>query len=198
MLRRAVCWRGRSLWGWPHGLLSGPLVSSTSRALWSDTFALPLCFAGLYIFTRVVFDGSTDPALADSTWVGAIPCFHDEAFLRYSRRDDGSSDPARAKCLAASQSSFCRGVRHLRGSFRCNVRFYISENHCLLISLRRGPCFCSPRAFWPFSRARDVGFFGSRRLFWLLAACRFLSDATARLLSRASSLSGPSSWRFAP
>jgi hypothetical protein len=35
----------------------GPLVSSTSRALWSDTFALPLSFAGLYIFTRVILVG---------------------------------------------------------------------------------------------------------------------------------------------
>jgi hypothetical protein len=51
----------RCLVAWPFALglaawlASGPLVSSTSRALWSDTFALPLCFAGLYIFSRVVF-----------------------------------------------------------------------------------------------------------------------------------------------
>ncbi len=50
----------RCLLAWPFALglaawlASGPLVSSTSRALWSDTFALPLCFAALYIFTRVV------------------------------------------------------------------------------------------------------------------------------------------------
>ncbi len=50
----------RCLLDWPLALglaawlASGPLVSSTSRALWSDTFALPFCFAGLYIFTRVV------------------------------------------------------------------------------------------------------------------------------------------------
>ena len=51
----------RCLLAWPLALAlsawlaTGPLVSSASRALWSDTFALPLCFAGLYIFTRVVF-----------------------------------------------------------------------------------------------------------------------------------------------
>ena len=33
---------------------AGLIASSTSRALWSDTFALPLCFAGLYLFMRVV------------------------------------------------------------------------------------------------------------------------------------------------
>ena len=38
-------------------LAAGMLVSSTSRALWSDSFALPLSFAGLYIFTRAVVPG---------------------------------------------------------------------------------------------------------------------------------------------
>jgi hypothetical protein len=33
---------------------AGLIASSTSRALWSDTFALPLCFAGLTVFMRVV------------------------------------------------------------------------------------------------------------------------------------------------
>ena len=33
---------------------AGLVASSTSRALWSDTFALPLCFAGLTVFMRVV------------------------------------------------------------------------------------------------------------------------------------------------
>lgn len=32
---------------------AGLIVSSTSRAVWSDTFALPLYFAGLYVFVRV-------------------------------------------------------------------------------------------------------------------------------------------------
>lgn len=53
----------RCLLPWPFALglaawlASGPLVSNTSRALWSDTFALPLSFAGLYIFTRVILAG---------------------------------------------------------------------------------------------------------------------------------------------
>ena len=33
---------------------AGLIASSTSRALWSDTFALPLSFAGLYVFMRVI------------------------------------------------------------------------------------------------------------------------------------------------
>ena len=33
---------------------AGLIASSTSRALWSDTFALALCFAGLTVFMRVV------------------------------------------------------------------------------------------------------------------------------------------------
>ncbi len=32
----------------------GLIASSTSRGLWSDTFALPLCFAALYVFMRVI------------------------------------------------------------------------------------------------------------------------------------------------
>jgi Dolichyl-phosphate-mannose-protein mannosyltransferase len=50
----------RCLTAWPFALgLSawlalGPLLSNTSRALWTDTFALPLSFVGLYIFTRVI------------------------------------------------------------------------------------------------------------------------------------------------
>ena len=32
---------------------AGLIVSSTSRAIWSDTFALTFCFAGLYVFVRV-------------------------------------------------------------------------------------------------------------------------------------------------
>ena len=49
----------RCLLQWPLALglavwLSfGPLVSSTSRALWPDSFALPLSFSGLYILVRV-------------------------------------------------------------------------------------------------------------------------------------------------
>ena len=50
----------RCLVAWPFALgLSawlalGPLLSNTSRALWTDTIALPLSFVGLYIFTRVI------------------------------------------------------------------------------------------------------------------------------------------------
>ena len=33
---------------------AGLIASSTSRALWSDTFALPLSFAGLYVLIRVI------------------------------------------------------------------------------------------------------------------------------------------------
>ena len=36
---------------------AGLIASSTSRGLWSDTFALPLSFAGLYLFMRVVVAG---------------------------------------------------------------------------------------------------------------------------------------------
>jgi hypothetical protein len=36
---------------------AGLIVSSTSRALWSDTFALPLMFAALYLFLRAVVAG---------------------------------------------------------------------------------------------------------------------------------------------
>jgi hypothetical protein len=43
-----------ALAGW---LASGPLISNTSRSLWSDSFALPLLFAGLYLFVRAVLAG---------------------------------------------------------------------------------------------------------------------------------------------
>ncbi len=50
----------RCLVAWPFALgLSawlalGPLLSNSSRGLWTDTFALPFSFVGVYIFTRVI------------------------------------------------------------------------------------------------------------------------------------------------
>ncbi len=50
--RCAIAWPlAMALAAW---LGAGLIASSTSRALWSDTFALPLCFAGLYVFMRVI------------------------------------------------------------------------------------------------------------------------------------------------
>lgn len=52
---------------WPFALglaawlAVGLFVSNTSRALWSDSFALPLSFAGLYIFVRTVVAGRLMP-----------------------------------------------------------------------------------------------------------------------------------------
>jgi hypothetical protein len=53
----------RCLLAWPFALglagwlASGLLVSNTSRSLWSDSFALPLLFAGLYLFLRASLAG---------------------------------------------------------------------------------------------------------------------------------------------